>query len=128
LIAARLKLPFDEAVVIAELLQDECRAYLDRQAAGLEDGEALLPEAAIIAAWTDMEREKFGRIGALAAALAKALGEVADGMEASGHGASAEFGIDQPRLLERLRLVQLLMIDGRSYGSARPALLLGRWR
>jgi hypothetical protein len=64
----------------------------------------------------------------LAAALAKALGEVADGMEASGHGPVRNLGLTQPRLLERLRLVQLLMIDGRSYGSARPALLLGRWR
>jgi hypothetical protein len=64
LIAARLKLPFDEAVVIAELLQDECRAYLDRQAAGLEDGEALLPEAAISRLgliWKGRNSVKLGR-------------------------------------------------------------------
>jgi len=93
MVAARLGLPADEAVVLVELLEDECRAHLERQAVEWQEKEPLLPEAALFAVWTDAERDKFGRIGALAAALVKALGEVEKGIEIDGHGVNADFAI-----------------------------------
>ncbi|MCW1984979.1 UNVERIFIED_ORG: hypothetical protein M2348_000690 [Sphingomonas sp. R1F5B] len=94
LVAARLGLPAEEAVVLVELLQDECRAHLQRQAVAPEEKEPLLPETAVFAAWTETEREKFACIEALAAALSKALDEVKNGMEEGGYGVNAQFAID----------------------------------